>query len=257
MGNNERRTGVEILNDNQKIFGVFHRPAGEGPFPAVLICHGFAGTKVGKHRMYVRLSEALSSRGIASLRIDFRGCGDSEGAFTATTFESQVSDALRSLDYLKRNAEVDATRLGLLGRSMGGPIVVATAARCGCIKSLALWCSVFSAKPWQQVWEKADTKSETIPFQGQLASRDLFRQLFALNLDEQLNSLKEVPLLHIHSDLDTVVAVSHAEEFRRCRQGSEPISQFIRLKESDHEFSSLSEQDYSIKETAKWFHKTV
>ena len=70
-------------------------------FPAVMMCvmdslelrlEDTESTRV--------LQKRLAQSGIASLRLDFRGCGDSEGSFEETDLESQISDALLGLNYL-------------------------------------------------------------------------------------------------------------------------------------------------------------
>ena len=75
----EKRESVVWFFQGKAIFAMLHRPLQEGPRPAVLMCHGLGGTKVGRHRIYVALSEALARLGIAVMRFDFSGCGDSEG----------------------------------------------------------------------------------------------------------------------------------------------------------------------------------
>jgi pimeloyl-ACP methyl ester carboxylesterase len=260
----DMRDNVTLINEGKKLFAIFHRPIGLTTYPAVLICHGFAGTKVGRHRIYVNLSEALAAKGIASLRIDFRGCGDSEGSFEETTLEGQVSDALLGLNFLKNHPQVDPKNIGMLGRSMGGPIAVVAARRFGKVKSLALWCPVFSARPWLEEWEHVlqtsngnGSGSSTVSFHGQTASQALFEQLFELQMERELADLAHVPLLHVHSELDEIVNISHADNYVRCRQAGSALSQFIRLKESDHEFSLIPERDHTVQETALWFQKTL
>ena len=62
-----------------EIAGVVVQPSGDGPFPAVLMLHGFASSKDEVGGMYQRLAAQLGEQGIASLRIDFRGWGESGG----------------------------------------------------------------------------------------------------------------------------------------------------------------------------------
>ncbi len=111
----ENRDAIVLFNGGQKMFGMLHRPVGVKRAPVVFMCHGFAGTKVGCYRIYVRLAEALARRGIASMRIDFRGCGDSEGEFQKTTLSGQVEDAMLTLKWLEEDEGLDVSRLGILG----------------------------------------------------------------------------------------------------------------------------------------------
>ena len=128
MLKHEERHSVTLHNQGEKLFGIFHRPLTGSPFPAVLICHGLAGHKTGRYRVYVELAEQLTAHGIGALRIDFRGSGDSEGAFADMTLSGEVSDAILAMKWVQTQAEVDSGRVGIFGRSLGGTVAVITAA---------------------------------------------------------------------------------------------------------------------------------
>ncbi len=260
----EERESLTLISGGKKIFGVFHRPVTPQHVPVVLMCHGFAGTKVGRFRMYVRLSEALARAGIASLRIDFRGCGDSEGNFIDTTLEGQIEDALTGLQFLREHPQVDTDRIGVLGRSLGGPVAIMVARRAPDIRSMALWAAVYHGDPWKAIWEENAKKAAGTPaasgpftFQGHLTNPLLFLQLLQLNMRNELASLSHIPFLCAHSEKDEVVHPSHAAHYREARNGSTALSNFIKLFESSHDFSDHKEQDMIIRETVDWYLKTL
>jgi hypothetical protein len=86
----------------------------------------------------------MAEQGIATLRIDFRGSGQSEGDYIMTTFETQISDAIASIDYVTENLrdQVDTKNIGLLGFSQGGLVAACTAARDSRVDSVMLWSPV-------------------------------------------------------------------------------------------------------------------
>ena len=94
---------VVFENKGQQIVGMLHLPEGRGRFPTALLLHGFTGTKVEAHRMFVKLSRALADHGIASLRFDYRGSGDSAGEFEDMTIRSEVADSLEAIKVLARH----------------------------------------------------------------------------------------------------------------------------------------------------------
>ncbi len=264
MSRVEERRCITIDSKGHKIFGVLHQPITDRKVPAVLMCHGFAGTKVGRYRMYVRLSEALAAVGIASLRLDFRGCGDSEGDFVNSTLRDQVDDALLGLKYLEGLPGIDVSRIGLLGRSLGGPVAVLAAREAGHIKSLVLWAAVYHGDPWLKTWEETSKSSKgptgkpaPFLFQGSMTNPELFMQLIKLNMAQELDKLSELPFMCVHSDKDEVVAYSHADRYRQVRERSTARSDFIRLQRSTHDFSDHQEQEMTLKETTEWYVETL
>lgn len=264
MEKTEEREPVVLYNQGQKIFGVLHRPLKEKKCPAVLMCHGLGGQKVGKGRLYVNLSEKLSSMGICTLRIDFRGSGDSEGEFSAMTIDSEVSDALIALEYLKDCPFVDTDRIAIFGRSFGGVVAVLAAKKFGKIRSIALWAPVFGCEQWKEKWQKAhssalkpEQRSNLLNIDGMSPGYPFFEQLFTLKLNDSLQDLANVPLLHVHGEKDHIVDLSHAQKFKEARHEAAGASKFRLLPLSDHDFTDHAERKSVILETADWFVKTL
>lgn len=140
---------VQLENEGQTIVGTLALPDGaEGPLPVVLIFHGFTGQRQElpivntEESMYSRTARILAEQGYASLRIDFRGSGESDGAWEDTTFSSQISDALVALDYVSGLENIDPERIALLGLSQGGLVSASVAGRDSRVKSVILWSAV-------------------------------------------------------------------------------------------------------------------
>lgn len=262
----EDRESVVLQNENQKIFGMLHKPINpeKSRFPAVFFCHGFAGNKCGRHRMYVILAEQLSKLGFTVFRMDFRGCGDSEGDLINTTIDSEISDALIGLHYLESLPFVDTSRIGIFGRSLGGAIAVLIANRYKKIKSLALWAPLFHAEQWKEEWKRAQKQiKENIPedfvlrINGHVAGKKFVHQIFEMQMEKELASLQTIPLLHIHGEKDTIIHVEHADHYIRCRENAKDRTRFLRLPQGDHDFTLLDTRRHAINETCDWFKETL
>lgn len=132
---------------NGGIAATLNIPQSETPVPVVLMLHGFGSTRDEVGSLFGREAEALAARGIASLRIDFRGFGKSDGDTGSTTINSQIDDAKVGLAYLSKVKGIDAARVGILGFSLGGGIASFVAAEePEKVKSLVTWSSVGDLK---------------------------------------------------------------------------------------------------------------
>ncbi|MCE5316744.1 MAG: alpha/beta fold hydrolase [Parachlamydia sp.] len=260
----EMRENVILENNGQKIFGVFHRPVNQTNFPAILICHGLGGHKVGRYRIYVTLSSRLAQLGIGSLRIDFRGSGDSEGDFSEMTIEGEVSDALVALDFLRQQPGVDLHRIGIFGRSLGGLVAVLTASSDRKIKTMGLWAPIFNSKQWVEKWNQLhstpldlSSKQEFMTVDGQIPGYEFYQQFFALKTEESVASLNGLPLLLIHGTMDNVVTLDHTEQYLQVRLKGKGETKFIELPHCDHDFTHMEERRVALDETCRWFQQSL
>lgn len=120
----------EVVYENEeagvKLAGTLTLPRSEGPFPAVILISGSGqqnrDEEIVGHRPFLVLSDYMTRRGIAVLRVDDRGTGGSTGNFSQATTEDFAGDVLAGIEYLKSREEIDPTQIGLIGHSEGGLI---------------------------------------------------------------------------------------------------------------------------------------
>lgn len=123
-------TEEEVVYENKeagvKLAGTLTLPPSEGPFPAVILITGSGqqnrDEEIFGHRPFLVLSDYLTRKGIAVLRVDDRGVGGSTGDSLQATTEDFAGDVIAGIEYLKSRNEIDPARIGLIGHSEGGLI---------------------------------------------------------------------------------------------------------------------------------------
>jgi pimeloyl-ACP methyl ester carboxylesterase len=114
-----------------KLAGTLTEPEGKGPFTAVVLITGSGpqnrDEELFGHKPFLVLSDWLTRKGIAVLRVDDRGIGKSQGVFAAATTADFATDVEAAIAFLKTRPEVK--RIGLIGHSEGGTIGPMVAAR--------------------------------------------------------------------------------------------------------------------------------
>ncbi|MGZ7459131.1 alpha/beta hydrolase family protein [Pseudomonas sp. Ma2-10] len=133
---------VEGLN----VVGTLNLPDGVKNPPVILLLHSFGGSRdeliiaAVNEGIFARAARLWAEQGIASLRIDYRFDGDSDGDKADGTLDTDVEDGLAALDYLAKSKRVDASRMALVGWSMGGAVGAAVAGRTPHeLDAVALW----------------------------------------------------------------------------------------------------------------------
>lgn len=139
---------VSISVEGQAVVGTLEAPPGVDDAPVVLLLHGFTGSrnelgvKDTEEGVFSRTARVLSENGIASLRIDFRGSGESGGVWADTTFSGQIADAIAAADWLKASDRVDGDRMAVLGWSQGGLVASHLAKARPDLVAVILWAPV-------------------------------------------------------------------------------------------------------------------
>ena len=111
--------------------GTLTLPPGTGPFSAVVLLSDLGaqdrdGT-VGNYRLLGSLADYLTRRGMAVLRFDDRGVGQSGGNTATTTTAMLVSDAQAALNFLRSRLEVNINRIGMVGHGEGANVALLAA----------------------------------------------------------------------------------------------------------------------------------
>ncbi len=103
----------------------FHPVPGDPTAPVVILCHGMEAHRRGKAR---NIALRLQAEGMAALRLDHAGCGDSEGAHEPIDVERRVADVDAVVDWLD-DARPGHRDLAFAGSSMGAAVSLVAAAR--------------------------------------------------------------------------------------------------------------------------------
>ncbi|MEM7353495.1 MAG: alpha/beta fold hydrolase [Acidobacteriota bacterium] len=206
--------------------------ADEAPRAYALFAHCFTCSKDLKAT--ARISRALVERGIAVLRFDFTGLGESEGDFADTNFSSNMEDLLAAVDFMRQTYE--APKL-LIGHSLGGAAVLAMASQVP--ESVAVATLGAPSDPEhlrQGILSSAPELAETDEAQVVLAGRPFrIRRQFLDDLASQgvLKAVRKLDraLLILHSPIDEVVDIDHA---RQIYQAALHPKSFVSLDGADH-----------------------
>ena len=119
--------------DNVRLVGTLSIPDGKGPFPAAVLLSDMGpqdrDERQGKYRLFAEISANLARQGIAVLRLDDRGVGESGGVGPLATTADLVHDAQAALNFLRVRPSIDVARTGLIGHGEGGNVALLAAAQ--------------------------------------------------------------------------------------------------------------------------------
>jgi dienelactone hydrolase len=115
------------------------------PVPLVILVHGHGGSRE-EAGGFTRVADALAEVGIASIRMDFPGCGESVEPFTENHLANMLADIRVSRDFAIEHPGIDAKRVGILGYSMGGRLAMLASLK-DKYAAMVLWNPVGSDGP--------------------------------------------------------------------------------------------------------------
>jgi dipeptidyl aminopeptidase/acylaminoacyl peptidase len=149
-------TPVSFYSDGYKLAGDLYGPAGRAhatPRPAVVLCHGYTGTR----RIHLPdYAEYLSAAGYIVLAFDYRGWGDSEGPKRKLAPYTRVADAQAALSFMASLPQVDKERLALFGTSYGAGVAIWAAAIDPRVKCLVASIGVGNGRRWMRSVRRPD-----------------------------------------------------------------------------------------------------
>lgn len=127
---------VTIEGDHGKLQAVIQIPNGKTKYPMVMILHGFLANK--EMDLLKNLADGLEKKGIASIRFDYNGHGESDGLFQDMTVSNEIEDTKKVYNFIRKFPKI--TSISMVGHSQGAIVASMTAGELGedKIKSIAL-----------------------------------------------------------------------------------------------------------------------
>lgn len=215
---------VWIDGDHGRLSAVIQTPDGLNEYPLVIICHGFTSNK--NQPLLSTLANYLEDAGIASIRFDFNGHGDSEGRFQDMTVLNEIEDAKHVYEYARDMRGV--TSVSIAGHSQGGVVTSMVAGELGtgnvhCIALMAP-AAVLRDDAIRGILQGAVYDSINVPeyveVRGLRVGRNYIKTAQTLPIYETAANF-EGPAFMLHGIADIVVPYTYSLRYQEIFPGSE------------------------------------
>ncbi|MDZ7839811.1 MAG: bifunctional alpha/beta hydrolase/OsmC family protein [Gammaproteobacteria bacterium] len=245
------RQKLEFPNESGEILaGALELPDRGEPAAFALFAHCFTcGKDIAAAS---RIARALTDHGIAVLRFDFTGLGNSDGDFSNTNFSSNVADLVAAANFLRDHYRAPAL---LIGHSLGGAAVLAAAHQLPETKAVATISAPATARHVAHLFSdstniiKSEGSAKVSLGQRQFTIKSqLIDDLERFTDTAHIGRLRR-PLLIFHSPLDNLVSIDEAAKIYAAAK--HPKS-FISLDQADHLLSNKQDSRYVAETLAAW-----
>ena len=201
-----------IPSDGIKLHVKLEKPQNTEKCPLAIVIHGFTGHMEERH--IVEVSQAMNEMGIATLRVEMYGHGQSEGCFEDHTLYKWVTGALAVVDYAKTLEFVDS--LYLCGHSQGGLLTMLVAGMKrddfkAIIPLAPAWMIPDGARPGNLVGQSFDPEHipDMIEFGGLKLNGNYIRVAQTIHVEDEIQRYTG-PVLIVQGDADEAVPLQYA-----------------------------------------------
>jgi dienelactone hydrolase len=234
---------------------VVPEPIADQVFPLVVLAHGHGGTR-NEAGGFTQVAEGLAKRGIASIRMDFPGCGDSVESFANNNLSNMLQDIEAARNFALSLPNIDGDRVGLHGFSMGGRLALLTAAKDESYKVLVTWApgasngsgSMVNFVGGQDAYDamKQQAANEGFaPFTTSWGQQQQLGLQFFTDMEESapLEAVAriEAPLLVLYGDQDEVVLPAVSEAVIAAARNSSEVQRHV-IEGADHGLGLFSDE---------------
>jgi len=192
--------------DDAQLVGTLTLPRTGGPFPAVMLIPGGGAHdrdySILRHQPFLVLADYLSRQGIAVLRFDERGVGESTGDRSQATSADYAEDVLSGVATLRGHGQIDPNRIGLIGHSEGGTIAAIAAAQDPDVALIVMLASPgLSGKEYNLQFEESTARSMGQSEEAIAARRSFQERILNVVIEEEDPAVAEARLRNLYREL--------------------------------------------------------
>ncbi|MFP4026892.1 MAG: alpha/beta hydrolase [Candidatus Brocadiia bacterium] len=277
---------ANFISCSERLYGILGLPDTD-PVGGVVLLHGWSGCRMGPHRILVETARNLNLRGMATLRFDFSGRGESEGDPFQTDVDRMLKDTTAAIDYLQNTFDASLP-IALLGMCSGGNVALSAASMDGRISAVACW----STYPFQIQRQRRQDVKRTGHFLKTYIKKALRRETWTKLVKGRINFGMIFDVLFGHYRKDSDQHERNPQEFQQEEKivealanypgnllflfggadpeakdarklfgeflaDKKPAAEFHVVKRSNHNFYSLPWKKEALTHTAHWFAKIL
>ncbi len=246
LGSNEAftRSRVSYESGDLTISGMLLRPQGDGPFPGIVLNHGFIEPSVYRNGQGLRREQdKLARAGFVVLHTDYRGHAESDDPVDPFDRASRVGyarDSIHAVLALRQEPYVDPDRMAMFGKSMGGAVTLnALVAQSGVVDAAVIYSSMSSsfvenvehfagAKDVREFYEAFGLPEKSPEFYARLSPRTYFDRI-------------RTPILLHHGDADRICPYRWSVTTQRLLAEAGVDSELLTWPGEDHAFDAAWE----------------
>lgn len=226
---------ISYPSDNLKIYGVMNVPKGTGPFPVVVLNHGYyspAAFKSGDGT--TNIANVLAPHGFITLASDYRGHGNSENDNRSRGGHrpEYTIDVINLIASIKTIPEADTTKIGMWGHSMGGEVSLRAIEAMDQVRAVVLWAPTSGNAAENHAFYNRNKRPTENP---------------ALKGVSPINYLQYIKApISIHQGLDdSEVRPEWSKELYNALQGKGKTVEYFEYEGQDHNFRNLGWDEIS------------
>jgi Beta-xylosidase len=247
--------------------GLWCEPVGAWDGRVVLLYHSFADDRDGPGDLLKRMAGELAARGVASLRVNFRGEGDKARTRIASTLHTRIADAEAAWRFAAAQRGVDVKRIGALGWSLGATTAIETAARNpSWFRSLTVWSSpsgdqeraMLSREVAKRALRDGEATQHDPHWKSVTTTRAFYESFRGVDLDR---SLQKYPgaFLSVRGSDDHLA--QYEMQFMKNRAGQTAPAESLLISGANHVFDVFapdkSHAQRAVDATVEWFLRTL
>lgn len=246
----------------RNIVGTLYLPDGNGPFPAVVLCHGFKGSKNQEH--IKAIATEIAKKQIAVLTFDFtKDPGESSLPFEEMTVSYELEVLDQAFTFIKNHPQIDTNKIGISGHSLGGLVVSWYSATHPEIKALVplsavygfltMWKNMYGEEIVKEMHEKGFSFVFSKHLNKKLRiNKEFYDDAANYDMDQMVGNL-ECPILVVCGTDDKLLV--HAQHyFDRVNVQDKELKI---IKSADHNYTNPENLEEVKTAVAAFFAKTL